>query len=576
MFFLIVISKNNKKKNKKIKLFPYQKKMSESEEEQIRLKQGLLKSEILDKNYDKDKFLQFCLYKKENGDDLSKWTFEELNEAINEFVKTQNENNQSPTMLNYSNQMNQNYVQNNMNQTPQNILNQTNQNYPQNYQQNFNPNQNINQQNQKEDKMNSQIEKMEQMHITKDNEDQNQDKKFEIEIKCKKLEKSILNDKEIKVEIKNPKASDKKFFEQTYITYEVTTDKLQWSVRRRFSDFEWLRKILVKLFPRNLIPPIPGKKVGPRRFEQDFIEKRMMFLQKFIDNVMTNENFKTSEALISFLSFIDRNQFEQKMKELTSYQPSNYVEDCRTLTGNLFIVDNEQNEKYYVNIQNYYKIQNQLFDRLNYNMKNFYNSLNNACIALEEAKRDFDTLHLLNARVLMKEEITKTYETLAVFFKNWKRNIFNQNEIIKSKIKDFFKYQRMESDSYCELIKSREVLKSQYMSEKKRLDARKEKLWQLMDVTKWEIIDDFNRVDRALLMRDKSYAFTFMCTKETTALEGIHKQLGYANKMNMEELKKLISKNTVRFVNTVKEFTNEFYPTLTDGISVWSTLNGYI
>ena len=31
--------------------------------------------------------------------------------------------------------------------------------------------------------MNSQIEKMEQMHITKDNEDQNQDKKFEIEIK---------------------------------------------------------------------------------------------------------------------------------------------------------------------------------------------------------------------------------------------------------------------------------------------------------------------------------------------------------------------------------------------------------
>ena len=558
--------------------------MSESEEEQIRLKQGILKSEILDKNYDKDKFLQFCLYKKENGDDLSKWTFEELNEAINEFVKTQNENNQSPTMLNYSNQMNQNYVQNNMNQTPQNFLNQTNQNYPQNfqqnypqnYQQNFNPNQNINQQNQKEDKMNSQIEKMEQMHITKDNENQNQDKKFEIEIKCKKLEKSILNDKEIKVEIKNPKASDKKFFEQTYITYEVTTDKLQWNVRRRFSDFEWLRKILVKLFPRNLIPPIPGKKVGPRRFEQDFIEKRMMFLQKFIDNVMTNESFKTSEALISFLSFMDRNQFEQKMKELTSYQPSNYVEDCRTLTGNLFIVDNEQNEKYYVNIQNYYKIQNQLFDRLNYNMKNFYNSLNNACIALEEAKRDFDTLHLLNARVLMKEEITKTYETLAVFFKNWKRNIFNQNEIIKSKIKDFFKYQRMESDSYCELIKSREALKSQYMSEKKRLDARKEKLWQLMDVTKWEIIDDFNRVDRALLMRDKSYAFTYMCTKETTALEGIHKQLGYANKMNMEELKKLISKNTVRFVNTVKEFTNEFYPTLTDGISVWSTLNGFI
>jgi hypothetical protein len=46
--------------------------------------------------------------------------------------------------------------------------------------------------------------------------------------------------------------------------------------------------------------------------------------------------------------------------------------------------------------------------------------------------------------------------------------------------------------------------------------------------------------------------------------------------MNMEELKKLIARNTVRYVNTVKEFTNEFYPTLTDAITIWSTLNGYI
>ncbi len=559
--------------------------MSQSEEEQIRLKQELLKNEILNKEYDKDKFLQFCLMKKENGDDLSKWTFDELNEAISEFVKSQNENNPQ-TETNMSSMMQNLQYQSNMmqnqNMNYQNNMNQNNMNYQNNMNQNMMQNQmqNINYQNQPQnqpqDKMNVQIEKMEQMHITKDNEDPNQDKKFEKEIQCKKLEKTILNDKQITVQVKNPKASDKKFFEQTYITYEVITDQLQWCVRRRFSDFDWLRKILVKLFPRNLIPPIPGKKVGPRRFEQDFIEKRMMFLQKFLENVITNESFKTSEALVAFLSFVDRSQFEQKMKELSSYQPSNYVEDVRTLTGNLFIVDNEQNEKYYVNIMNYYKIQNQLFDRLNYNMKTFYNSLNNACIALEEAKRDFDTLHLLNARVLMKEEITKTYEILAIFFKNWKRNIFNQNEIIKSKIKDFFKYQRMESESYCELIKSRDALKVKYTADKTKLDARKEKLWTLMDITKWEIIDDFNKVDRALLMRDKTYAFTIMCTKETQALEGIHKQLGYANKMNMEELKKLIAKNTVRFVNTVKEFTNEFYPTLTDGISVWSTLNGYI
>jgi len=107
----------------------------------------------------------------------------------------------------------------------------------------------------------------------------------------------------------------------------------------------------------------------------------------------------------------------------------------------------------------------------------------------------------------MKEEITKTYEA--------QRNLFNQIEIIKPKRKDFFKHQRMETESYCELIKSRDVLKVKYIMDKTKLDARKEKLCQLMDVTKWEIIYDFNRVDKALLMKDKTYAFTIMLIKET-------------------------------------------------------------
>jgi tRNA G10 N-methylase Trm11 len=131
-----------------------------------------------------------------------------------------------------------------------------------------------------------------------------------------------------------------------------------------------------------------------------------MFLQKFINAVMLNENFKTSEALVAFLSMIDRGQFESKMRELTSYQPSPYAEDLKTLTGKLTVVDDEENEKYYTNINNYFKLQGQLLDRLNYNLKNFYLNINAACTNLEEVQKDFETLALLNTRVLMKDEVT--------------------------------------------------------------------------------------------------------------------------------------------------------------------------
>ena len=60
-------------------------------EEEIEAKKELLQKEILDKNYDQNKFIEFCTSKKENGDDLTQWTLEELQEIVKEFIKTQEE-----------------------------------------------------------------------------------------------------------------------------------------------------------------------------------------------------------------------------------------------------------------------------------------------------------------------------------------------------------------------------------------------------------------------------------------------------------------------------------------------------
>ena len=57
----------------------------------IEQKQNLLKEEIIDKNYDQEQFIQFCLVKKENGDDLTQWSLTELHDIIGEFKKNQEE-----------------------------------------------------------------------------------------------------------------------------------------------------------------------------------------------------------------------------------------------------------------------------------------------------------------------------------------------------------------------------------------------------------------------------------------------------------------------------------------------------
>ena len=519
----------------------------------IEQKKQFLREEIINEGFNANDFLHFCLSKKENGDDLMNWDYNELKQCVKDFkfqVENKNEFNKAREGTSMKSFLFSNLPQSNNNA---NIIQSS--------------------------QINQKIKNIEDVNLGGQNDNfngYNTPHIYKKEIQCKILEKSELNSKNITVKVQNPKEMNSTLISSGYTTYEVYTKEMNWSVYRRYSDFDWLRNTLKKLFPRHLIPPIPGKKIGARRFDRDFIDKRMKFLQKFINEVINIETFKACEALVSFLKMSDREQFDRKIKEMNSLICSNYIQDIKSLSGKILVVDDENNEKYYTNINNYFKLQIQIFNRLNYNLKSYYRNINSACRNLEEVQKDFDTLEKLNIKVQMKQEITKTYEELFIFFKNWGRILSNENEIIKEKIRDFFKYQKMENISYTELIQSREEIKSIYMEAKKKLDDKKLKLYSYMDINKWEIEENYNNIDFALIYRDKNYAWEKMCTRETQALELLHQQFGYANNMNFAQLKRLIIKNNKLFVENTKEFANSFYPSLNDSITLWSTLNTYI
>ena len=63
--------------------------MEDNLDAEIQAKQTLLQTEIIEKNFDKTAFINFCLSKKENGDDLNNWTLAELTEIVHEFVNSQ-------------------------------------------------------------------------------------------------------------------------------------------------------------------------------------------------------------------------------------------------------------------------------------------------------------------------------------------------------------------------------------------------------------------------------------------------------------------------------------------------------
>jgi hypothetical protein len=302
----------------------------------------------------------------------------------------------------------------------------------------------------------------------------------------------------------------------------------------------------------------------------------MKFLNQFINNVCQIESFKASEILLSFLSYTDRGKFESKFKEFQTKTPSNYIEEYKTLDGIISISLDEKNEKYFKNINKYFSVQEKILDSTNYNLKALNHNLKVIEELIKVIQKNFEVLHVLNTRVMMKPTITKTYEEISCFFKNWGNILTKQRLIIKDHMKDFFKYLNLEGKAYSELIVRREDLKTKYNNESARIAAKKEKLFNAKDINKMEINTEDKELDKEKILSDKTYAFEHICFEETKNLERLNNQLGYANKMNMRELRKLIKEYIGRFIDNMMTFNQEFYPTINDLLNTWTNIETFV
>jgi len=134
---------------------------------------------------------------------------------------------------------------------------------------------------------------------------------------------------------------------------------------------------------------------------------------------------------------------------------------------------------------------------------------------------------------------------------------------MKTYIKDFFKNIRNEFCVFTDIVKVRDEIKSKYNLELLKLNVKKERLWASMEISKWEI-NEAEKIDKTNLIKDKNFAFSKMCFKETNNLNNLHNKLGYYNKKLIDELKNLIKSHIHRYTQEISSFSEEFYPSLTD------------
>ena len=113
---------------------------------------------------------------------------------------------------------------------------------------------------------------------------------------------------------------------QQYISYLIKTDRGN-SVRRRFSDFQWLHSRLRTEFPGAIVPFLPHSRAlkTSTKFSPEFVEARRRDLQVFLQGVVDHEELARAPSMSPFMTDVFDSDFEEGKKKVEAQTPTNLL-----------------------------------------------------------------------------------------------------------------------------------------------------------------------------------------------------------------------------------------------------------
>ncbi len=526
-------------------------------------KQNFLREKILEKGYDVNEFVEFLTQKKgEEGADVSNWSMEDLKIVVNEFIKIEEEK-KKPKKVKVSmfdvlgssttstkksqsqplqNQQNKPQLeikkpqnsQNLSNTKPQTQVQQKIQKSPESY--------NINNNNLTGGESDYGI-------IIPDKKD------------CKPLETTELSkfDK-FEITVGEPRKEDGGFFSKNYATYSVKTSQASYVVRRRYSDFAWLRSTLQTHFPTNVIPPIPKKSrlVGDN-FSETFLAKRGRGLQKFMNYLAKDPIIKNSQIFFDFLYIGAETDFNSKKKVYENVKTLSDVNNFRNKDAKVEIMINGEKENYVENIKDHSTANINLLKKLNYSFKLLFDEINAVTNRMDEIVSIWDQIYKSSQRYFDHNLSCECYRQISYLFKNWSQILKQQNQVVNIDIREHFKFIRKNYSSMKDLYSSIETPRSNYTKASKNLMAKKDDLFRKGDTSRWEF-DPHDKIEMNKIIRNKKEAFPLMCKKETKNTIALKEFYGlYLNRIiteyeRMRELNAFSNKNIL--ISNLKKLTD--------------------
>ena len=382
------------------------------------------------------------------------------------------------------------------------------------------------------------------------------------------------------IQVGFPEKVEGGFFSKSYVTYLVTTIPLNIKVRRRYSDFEWLRQILTNLYIGNVIPTTPRKnKLGSDKFGDAFLQKRMRTLEKFLNYLLMNPIIKYSQLFYDFISIENEADFNRKKKEYEKLKPPQNVNENQSLIGRVNIEVKKEKEIFFENIKDNISFNETLLTKLNENFKLLKTQIENITLKIDEIAQNWSELCKTSTKYFDGDDIIQTYEHMSKLFANWSDALKRHNNIIHIDIREYFKYVKNNFKSMKDLVSVVETHKNTFTKNERYLINKKEDLYRKGDVNKWEL-DPNDNVDHTKLLQNKNIALMKIIPKETNNVINMKKNYGYYLNRIIDEYERIKSinsflhkKNLVNACEKINEIYGDFQKGTADIINFFNMKN---
>ena len=541
-------------------------------EEEQEIKQSYLRKEILEKNYDANSFLEFLITKKgEIASDINNWTIEELKAVVSEFKTTQNENkkeNISPnSILEDLPPADNQILKINSISTP---LSSKDNNKPQN-----NENDDIHKALYKESGNKDWLfmNKEENQRFSRyslSNFNNNSYLNPE-EIDCLEPDHSPFEkEDEIKIIVGPPKKEYEStglkgfFIKSIYYSFllENIPNKKQ-KIKRRYTDFEWLRKTLYRLFPGNYIPPLPLKSLNINKPEK--VDKYQKYVQYFVDGIMEDKLFKNSSIIYLFFTTENERDLISLMEKYDKVEKPKCLRYFYSREGNVVLDENilkRDKKKELIDIKLDISKNSKILGELNTKLKSLNKEMKQVCDRMTEISNIFKKLYEMSINDSEKLNFCKYYSDLSLYFKEFGNHEFLQMKNISEELKFHLKYTNLHyTVSVKELYDIFKFEHDLYFQVAENLKQKKEILYKNMEYEKWEL----NPEDRNININDKKLVLKKMLPNDTRIVNDIKKYLiYYATQLNKENirlkdvLEKKNNNNFKKLKDKSKQILDEF------------------